>query len=118
MKTPKNPKPLCIALPLESRSVSSDVANCPMFVRYEIDPTTKQVTRITILETPPPTIEERVCWLSERQVDMLLFSGINPALNELCFRCGLTVISGFQSEEPKEAIQHYLKIRQYDSKSE
>jgi len=80
-----------------------------MFVRYEIDRANNQIVNVCILDAPPPSICDRVLWLSERCVHMLLYCGINPIINELCMKRGIKVISGFHPDNPKQAIYCFLK---------
>ncbi|MBU3916912.1 hypothetical protein KKA14_15375 [bacterium] len=102
---------LNIAIPVEKQKVSTDVEHCANFFRFEIDLSKNRVACVTLLDIPPTAIKERIFWLSERCVDMLLFSGINPTINEICAEKGIAVLSGFLEEKPLRAIERYLKNR-------
>lgn len=104
-------KSLTIAIPLIKNRVSEDVEHCDLFLSYEIDRSRNRLIGIVMLESPPAGIENRIQWLYQRWVDILLYSGFNPEVNSLCMHYGITVVSGFQPAVPGQAISCFLRAR-------
>ena len=97
-----------IAIPVANGQLSPHFGHCEQFALFDVDPDTRNVTKVE-LQTPPPH-EPGILprWLAEIGATTIIAGGMGMRAQQLFEQNGIKVVIGADGGNPRTIVDAYL----------
>ncbi len=99
---------MIIAIPLDDGKLCPHFGHCSQFALVQVDPAAKTITGRRDIDAPPHEPGLLPNWLAERNVNLIICSGMGARAMELFAQKEIKVIAGAPPEMPEKLVSEYL----------
>lgn len=97
------------AVPVSGGRLAEHFGHCEQFALFDIDETSKEITKSSIVDSPGHQPGFLPSWLSEQDVSMVIAGGMGSRALELFEQNRIQVISGAMESDPERAVLSHLQ---------
>lgn len=97
-----------IAIPLDDGKLAMHFGHCERFALVDADPAEKKILQREDVEAPPHQPGLLPQWLADRQVNLIIASGMGQRALVLFQQKGIQVVTGTQADTPERLVKEFL----------
>lgn len=97
------------AIPVSGGVLSPHFGHCEQFALFDVDETSKEITRSATVDSPGHQPGFLPSWLSEQGVSMVIAGGMGTRAIELFQQNRIQVIVGATETNPERAVLSHLQ---------